>query len=55
MPELQISEISQTSSPSFYSPLPIFAHLPPDKKAHYIICTDSDYQTRKVFLGRPFL
>ena len=28
MPELQISEISQTSSPSFYSPLPIFAHLP---------------------------
>ena len=33
MPELQISEISQTSSPSFYSPLPIFAHLPrPTKK-----------------------
>ena len=56
MPELQISEISQTSSPSFYSPLPIFAHLPrPTKKLIISYVLIPITRRERFFWGRGFL
>ena len=44
---------------NFFPPIlfssPHFCPPSPDKKAHYIICTDSYYRTRKVLLDIRFL